>query len=262
MIGTASSAPASTAALRTISTSAVAVEGEAVESDHDGDAEELHVLDLLGEVLAALLESGVVLGLEQLRVDRQAAVHLEGAHGAGDDHATGREAAVAADDVHELLGAQVGAEAGLGDDVVGQLHGDLVGDDRVVALRDVGERPGVDEARVALEGLHEVRLERVLEEDGHRAGRLDVLGGQRLAVGAVAEGDASETLAQVLERRGETEDGHDLAGHRDVVAGLTREAVELAAQPDDDVAQGAVVQVDDAPPRDGERVDLAARCRA
>ncbi len=32
----------------------------------------------------------------------------------------GREASVAALDVDELLGAEVGAEAGLGDDVVGQ----------------------------------------------------------------------------------------------------------------------------------------------
>ncbi len=59
---------------------AVAVEGEAIQRDHYGHAEELHVLDLLGEVLAALGEGFVVLGLEQLGVDRQAAVHLEGAH--------------------------------------------------------------------------------------------------------------------------------------------------------------------------------------
>src|SRR5665647_120763 len=78
------------------------VEGEAVDRDHHGDAEELHVLDLLGEVLATLFEGGVVLGLEPLEVaDRQPAVHLKGAHGAGDDHTARLEPAVAADDVHE-----------------------------------------------------------------------------------------------------------------------------------------------------------------
>ena len=183
-------------------------------------------------------------------------MHLEGPHGAGDDHAARREAAVAADDVHELLGAQVGAEAALGDHVVGELHGDLVGDDRVVALGDVGERAGVHEARVALQGLHQVRLDGVLEQHGHGAGRLDVLGRQRLALGAVAEGDAAEALAQVLERGGEAEDGHDLAGHGDVVAGLARDAVEPAAEAVDDLAHGAVVEVDHAAPRDRQRVDL------
>ncbi len=183
-------------------------------------------------------------------------MHLEGAHGAGDDHGARREAAVAADDVHELLGAEVGGEAALGDHVVAELHGDLVGDDRVVALGDVGERAGVDERGVALERLHEVRLDGVLEEHRHGAAGADVVGGQRLARPAVPEGDAAEALAQVLERGGEAEDGHDLAGDGDVVAGLARKAVEPAAEAVDDLAHGAVVEVDAAPPGDGQRVDL------
>jgi len=183
-------------------------------------------------------------------------VHLQGAHGAGDDHAARREPAVAADDVHELLGAQVGGKAALGDHVVGELHGHLVGDDRVVALGDVGEGAGVHQARVALQGLHQVRLDRVLQEHGHAAGCLDVLSRERLALGAIAEGDAPEALAQVPERGGEAEDGHHFARHRDVVAGLARDAVELAAEPVDDLPHGTVVEIDDAPPRDRQRVDL------
>ena len=61
------------------------------------------------------------------------------------------------------------AEPRLGDDEVAELQRDAVGDERVVAVRDVGERPAVDERRLALERLDEVRLERVLEQDGHRA---------------------------------------------------------------------------------------------
>ena len=72
----------------------------------------------------------------------------------------------------------------------------------------------------------------------------------------VREGDAAEALAQVLERRGEAEDGHDLAGDGDVVAGLPREAVEPAAEAVDDLAHGAVVEVDAAAPGDGQRVDV------
>ncbi len=111
-------------------------------------------------------------------------------------------------------------------------------------------------AGVALERLHEVRLDGVLEEHRHGAAGADVVGRQRVARGVVGEGDAAEALAQVLERRGETEDGHDLAGDGDVVAGLARDAVELAAEAVDDLAHGAVVEVDAAAPRDGQRIDV------
>ena len=171
-------------------------------------------------------------------------------------HGARGEAAVAADDVHELLGAEVGGEAAFGDDVVGQLHGDLVGDDRVVTLGDVGEGPRVDQAGVAFERLHEVRLDGVLEQHRHGSAGADVVGGEGIAPAVVAERDAAEALAKVLERGGEAEDGHDLAGDRDVVAGLAREAVEAPAEAVDDLAHGAVVQVDAAPPRDGQRVDV------
>ena len=56
-------------------------------------------------------------------------------------------------------------------DVLAELQPDAVGDERVVAVGDVRERPAVDERRLALERLHEVRLDRVLEDDGHRARR-------------------------------------------------------------------------------------------
>ena len=53
---------------------------------------------------------------------RHAAVHFECAHG-GDDHARHRGGArLAALDVEEFLGAQVGAEPGLGHDVIGELQ--------------------------------------------------------------------------------------------------------------------------------------------
>ncbi len=51
-----------------------------------------------------------------------AAVHLERADGGDDHHRVGLQPGLAALDVEELLGAEVGAEAGLGDDVVGELE--------------------------------------------------------------------------------------------------------------------------------------------
>ena len=65
----------------------------------------------------------------------------------------------AADDVAELLEAEVAGEARLGDHVVGQLERHAVGEDRVGRVRDVAERPGVHQRRLSLQRLHEVRLD-------------------------------------------------------------------------------------------------------
>jgi hypothetical protein len=48
-------------------------------------------------------------------------VHLQRTDGGDDDDAVGREPGLAAFDVDEFLGAEVGAEAGFGDDLIGEL---------------------------------------------------------------------------------------------------------------------------------------------
>ena len=155
-----------------------------------------------------------------------------------DEHdRVGPQVAEPADDVEELLHAHVGAEAALGDDVVGELEGDAVGDDRVVAVRDVRERAAVDERRLPLQRLHEVRLDRLLEQHGHRAGRAQLLGGDRLAFVGAADRDRAEARAQVLQVGRDGGDRHHLRRGGDVESGLPREAVCPAAEPDDDVAQ-------------------------
>jgi hypothetical protein len=68
------------------------------------------------------------------------------------------------------------------------------------------------------------------------------------AVGAAAHDDAREPRAQVGLRGRQRQDRHDLAGGRDVEAGGP---LGLAAGVDDDLAQGAVVHVDDALPGGG-----------
>ncbi len=137
----------------------VGVVGEAVDGDDGRDAEVADVLDVLGQVGKAVLERAV-------------AVVLERPHGRDDNGGLGLEAADAALDVEELLGAQVGAEAGLGDDVVGQLEGHLGGEEGVAAVGDVGEGAAVDEGGRVLERLHDVRLDGVAEEDDHGRVRL------------------------------------------------------------------------------------------
>ena len=97
---------------------------------------------------------------------------------------SGRQTCLATLDVEELLAAEIGAEAGFRDHVVAQLEGELGRHGRVAAVGDVAERPAVDERRVVLERLHEVRHHGVLQEDGHGAGRLQLLGAHQLTIAA------------------------------------------------------------------------------
>ena len=138
---------------------------------------------------------------------------------------------------------------------VAELQRHAVGDQRVVAVGDVRERPAVDECRLALERLHEVRLDRVLEEHRERARSVQLLGRDRLATVRLTDRDATEALAQVGEVAGHRDEAHDLARRRDVEAGLARVAVRAPAEAGDDVAERAVVHVEAAAPGDGERVD-------
>ena len=222
------------------------------------------VLDLLGQVLGAEPDRLDVL-LEERRVERLAghdladpAVHLERPDRGDHDGRIRAQAGRPALDVEELLGAHVGPEAGLGDDDVVGHQGEPVGDDRVVAVGDVGERPGVDEGRPALERLEQVRLDRVAQQDRHRPGDVEVLGGDRLAVGRRRQDDPAEPGAQVEQVGGEGEDRHHLGADGDDVLGLARDAVLAPAEADDDVAQRPVADVDDARPEDPVRVDARA----
>ena len=138
----------------------VAVRREAVDRHDDRHAELLHVLHVGREVHEALFER-VRVGDARLRLGH-AAVIFEGAHRRHEHHRRRGKPRVTAFDVHELLRAQVGAEARLGDRVVGELEGQAGRAHRVAAVRDVRERPAVHERGGVLERLHEVRLERVL----------------------------------------------------------------------------------------------------
>src|SRR3972149_5205133 len=72
----------------------------------------------------------------------------------------------------------------------------------------------------------------------------------------LGDDDPAQTLPQVGEAGRQADDRHHLRGDGDVERRLPRDAVVLAAEADDYVPQGPVVDVDDARPGDGKRVDL------
>ena len=77
----------------------------------------------------------------------------------------------------------------------------------------------------------------------------------RLGVAPVPGDDRAAALLQVLEVACQAEDRHHLRGDGDVEARFARDAVDLAAEADDRVAQGPVVHVEDAPERDVALID-------
>lgn len=111
-------------------------------------------------------------------------------------------------------------------------------------MRDVGEGAAVHDGRGVVDGLHQVGLDGVLQQQGHGTGGLQLFGGDGVEVAVVGGDHAGQAGLQVVHAGGETQDGHHLAGHGDVEAALAGHAVGTLAQPDDDVAQGAVVHVE------------------
>jgi hypothetical protein len=113
----------------------------------------------------------------------------------------------------------------------------------------------VDKGRIVLQRLHQVRHQRILEQHGHGAGRLQIPGEERVLVAAGGDDDLRQTPLEILERGRKAENGHDLRGDRDVEPGLAGIAIGDAAQRADDLAQRPIVHVEHPPPGDAARVD-------
>lgn len=124
-------------------------------------------------------------------------------------------------------------------------------------MRDVGKGPGVHEDGRLLHSLHERGHDGVLHEHGGRAGHAEVLCGDRVACIGVGHHDAAQALSHVLQRGGERQNRHDLAGDRDVEARGARLAPALGGRlAHGDLAQVPVARVEHALPCDGRRVDV------
>ena len=227
---------------------------ESVDRDDAGQTEDaLDVLDMTEQVGHTGLEGLEILGVE-IGLGHTAVV-LEGA--GGSDHHDGARAnpGHAALDVEELLGSEVRAEACLGNGNIAEAHGHPRGHDGVAAMRDVGERTAVHERRRVFERLHEIGLERVLQQSRHGALGLELAGANGLAVVGVADHDLPEALLEVGDGGRQAQDRHDLRRDGDVESILAWDALGLAADAVDDMAELTVVHVDDALPSDALDVD-------
>ncbi len=211
------------------------VGAEAVHRDDDVEAEFPGVGDVPFEIGEPSLQRSQILDAERGLGD--AAVHLERARG-GDDHRDrGLQPRLAALDVEEFLRAEVGAEPGFGDDVIGELQRGARRDEGIAAVRDIGERAAVHQRRIALQRLHEIGAQRLPQQRRHRARRLEIAHRHRLLGARIGDHHAAEARLEIVEAVGETERRHHLGGHGDVEAVGARKTVADAAEADDDFAQ-------------------------
>lgn len=113
----------------------------------------------------------------------------------------------------------------------------------------------MDQDRLPLPGAQEVGVQGVAHNGCHGPRGVKVLGGDPAPLEVLANDNAPKALTQVGQGGGQGENDHDLTGRRNVEGGLTGDAVDLGPQPGDNVAQGAVIDVQDARPGNGALVN-------
>ena len=106
----------------------------------------------------------------------------------------------------------------------------------------------MDKGGVVLQCLNQVGHQRVFQQDRHRPVSLELPGCDGFALSCLADNDIAKAAFKVGQRIRETENCHDLGRDGDVVTGFAGEAVGDTSQPDRDVAQRTVIDVDDAAP--------------
>ena len=240
--------------LREQSVLGVGVGGEVIDRDDAGQTVLVaHVADVPLQICNAFFQRREVFLVDLLEI--RAAVKFEGADGCDDHHRGRPQSGLAALDVDELFCAEVGAEARLRHHVVGQFQRRRGCKHRIAAVRDVGKRTAVNEGRVVFQGLHQVRFQSLLEQHRHRALSLEVPGEDGRQIPAVPDHDVAEPLLEVDQAFREAEDGHDFGSHDDVESVLARVAVAGTAQPHRNLAQRAIIHVDDTLPGDAPHVE-------
>ena len=187
---------------------------------------------------------------------RYPAVHLERAHGRDNDGDTRLQPAPAALDVEELFRAQVGTESGFGDYVVAQPQRRIRGDQRVAAMGNVGKWPAMNEGGRVFQGLDQVGHEGILEQHRHGSMSLEIARRNRLTITRVSDHDIAQPVLKIGQVVRQAENGHDLGGDGDIETAFTWITVANPAQPGGNMAQVAIVHVDDPLPGDAAHIDI------
>ena len=150
--------------------------------------------------------------------------------------------------VEEFLCAEVGTESGFGHHIVAISERHLGGYNRVTSVGNVGKGPAMHKCRIVLYGLHQIRVQGVLQEHRYCARHAEVIHGEWVALVGIAEQDFAHAAAQVVDVACEAQNSHNFAGWSDVESRLGWHAIHAGAKSGNHVAQVAVVNVEHAFP--------------
>ncbi len=226
-----------------------------IDRDHAGNAKFLvNVVDVPLQVHDSRGQRREVLSSDLLEAD--SAVIFQGPDGGDDDRCRRAKSRLPAFDVDELLGAQIGAEAGLRHHIVRQFQGGARRNHRITAVGDIGKRAAVNDRRVVFQGLQQIRRKRLLQQHGHRAVRLELPRQDRLAGQRSPHDDVAQPLAQVAQIAAEAENRHDLRGDHDVESPPGAEIRSPTAEPDRNIPERAVIHIQNSTPVDAADIEL------
>ena len=126
-----------------------------------------------------------------------AAMIFQRPDGRHDNDGAGPQSGHSAFDVHELLRPQIGGKTGLRDRIVAHFQCHAGGRDRITAMGNIGEGTAVDESRRTFQGLDQVGLQGILQKSRHGTFRLQIVGGNGLAVIGVSHDHTGQTGFQI-----------------------------------------------------------------
>src|SRR5262245_25219497 len=92
-------------------------------------------------------------------------------------------------------------------------------------MRDIRERPAVNERGIVLDRLNDVRSKRILEERGHCARAFEIGSTDVLPLASLPDDDVAEPPLEVVKIFGQAEHRHDLRCGDDVESILARETI-------------------------------------
>ena len=241
---------------------ALKVAGETVYADNRAYSMCPHILNLLAKIRRAFAH---IIGiLQQHRLWQRSAgnnpvpacMRLQRPHRRHQHRRVRAQPAVAALYIEKLFGADIRAEAGLRNQIVRRLDTDQIGQYRTIAVRNVGERAGMDQRRRVLQRLENIRLDCLLHQYRHRSRCPQLLGSNRLALPISADRHSTEARTHIGQARRQCQNRHHFRRRSNVEACLSLRPVGLWAKAADDIAQTPVVYVHYPPPHDTVGVNL------
>ena len=123
-------------------------------------------------------------------------------------------------------------------------------------MSDICEGSSVYKCRRVLQGLHQIRLQRVLQQRCRRSLCPDVRHSNRCSVICIPQNNPGKFILQIFYIMGETKNRHDLAGHRNLESVFPRNSAGLSAHSVQNMAELTVIHIHSTFPCDSPGINV------